>query len=247
MFLDYYLVVFHRYYYLSHKRRRATIKLQVVICQHRRTLYSVYIGNGVKTANAIREAIVCIVADWSRCNYARQGDRAKVLNSPDVGGVERAGPSGEREGSRHKSDRIFIDAKLAISSPVTIPELCISLWDSRSKVYPSRLFPPRNPAARSTLFHAEFSPLPVSSSSSSSPFASLPPRSPRQPSRNPHCTSRLSHRIATLPFGFPTLRTLSRLETSLIGRLRGWKKRRYPRIQPITVNTRNNACDILHR
>lgn len=165
MFLNYYLVAFHRYY-LSHKWRRATIKLQIVICRHRRTLYSVHIGNGVKTANAIREAIVCIVADWSRCNYARQGDRAKVLNSPDVGGVERAGLSGEREGSRHKSDRIFIDAKLAISSPVTIPELCISLWDSRSKVYPSRLFPPpRNPAARSTLFHAEnflpfLSPLP---------------------------------------------------------------------------------------
>ncbi|KYQ57411.1 Phosrestin-1 [Trachymyrmex zeteki] len=63
-------------------------------------------------------------------------------------------------GSRHKSDRIFIDAKLAISSPVTIPELCISLGDSRSEVYPSRLFPPRSPT-RSALFHAEsFLPFP---------------------------------------------------------------------------------------
>lgn len=154
--------------YLSHKQRRATIKLQIVICQHRRTFYPVHIENGVKTANAIRKAIVCIVADWSRCNYARQGDRAKVLNSPDGRGgkgAERAGLFGEEDGSRHKSDRIFIDAKLAISSPVTIPELCISLWDSRSKVYPSRLFPPRSPAARSTLFHVEnflpfLSPLP---------------------------------------------------------------------------------------
>ncbi|KYN30453.1 hypothetical protein ALC56_15149 [Trachymyrmex septentrionalis] len=77
-------------------------------------------------------------------------------------------------GSRHKSDRIFIDAKLAISSPVTIPELCISLGDSRSEVYPSRLFPPRSPT-RSALFHAEsFLPFP-------SPRPPLPPPPPPPP------------------------------------------------------------------
>lgn len=35
-------------------------------------LTSVHIGNGVKTANAIREAIVCTATDWLRCNYVRQ-------------------------------------------------------------------------------------------------------------------------------------------------------------------------------
>lgn len=191
---------------------------------------------------------MCIVADWSRCNYARQGDRAKVLNSPDGRGgkeAERAALSGEGDGSRHKSDRIFIDAKLAISSLVTIPELCISLWDSRSKVYPSRLFPPRSPAARSTLFHVEnFLPF-------LSPLPPLLPLSLLFLLNNPLGT--LTARPVSLtelppsPFGLPTFCTLSRLETSLIGRPRGWKKRRYPRIQPITVNTRNNARDILHR
>lgn len=122
----------------------------------------------MKTANAIREVIACTFTDWSRCNYARQGGRSigrlggqtKVLNSPDVYAVrERASPI--LAGSRHKSDRIFIDAKLAISSPVTIPELCISLGDSRSKVYPSRLFPTRTPDRSSALFHAEnFLPFP---------------------------------------------------------------------------------------
>lgn len=89
-----------------------------------------------------------------------------MLNSLDVFGEggrrgERGARDRERErvepilgGSRHKSDRIFIDAKLAISSPVTIPELCISLGDSRFEVYPSRLFPPRSPT-RSVLFHVE--------------------------------------------------------------------------------------------
>lgn len=111
-------------------------------------------------------------------------------------------------GSRHKSDRIFIDAKLAISSPVTIPELCISLGDSRSEVYPSRLFPPRSPT-RSALFHAE-SFLPFPSPRPPPP----PPPPPLFPSRftsssfpsfatpSEHCTSRLSRRIAT-PFRVP--------------------------------------------
>ncbi|KYN21808.1 hypothetical protein ALC57_05791 [Trachymyrmex cornetzi] len=81
-------------------------------------------------------------------------------------------------GSRHKSDRIFIDAKLAISSPVTIPELCISLGDSRSEVYPSRLFPPRSPT-RSALFHAEsFLPFP-------SPRPPPPPPPPLPPPPSP--------------------------------------------------------------
>lgn len=79
-------------------------------------------------------------------------------------------------GSRHKSDRIFIDAKLAISSPVTIPELCISLGDSRSEVYPSRLFPPRSPT-RSALFHAG-SFLPFPSPRSPSPLPPPPPPPP---------------------------------------------------------------------
>lgn len=164
-------------------------------------------------------------------------------------------------GSRHKSDRIFIDAKLAISSPVTIPELCISLGDSRSEVYPSRLFPPRSPT-RSALFHAEsFLPFP-------SPRPPLPPAPPLPPPppplplslhlfllfllvflRNPHRNIARLVSLAELPppFGLPTLRTLSRLETSLIGRARGWKKRRYPRIRPIMVNACDNARDILHR
>ncbi|KZC11483.1 hypothetical protein WN55_03042 [Dufourea novaeangliae] len=55
-------------------------------------------------------------------------------------------------GVADKSDRIFIDAKLAISSPVTIPELCISLGDSRFEVYPSRSFPSAA-SNRSTHFH----------------------------------------------------------------------------------------------
>lgn len=162
-------------------------------------------------------------------------------------------------GSRHKSDRIFIDAKLAISSPVTIPELCISLGDSRSEVYPSRLFPPRSPT-RSALFHAEsFLPFPSSPSSPSSSatsscsstssplLLSLPLRFLLL--RNPLANIARLVSLAELPppFGLPTLRTLSRLETSLIGRARGWKKRRYPRIRPITVNARDNARDILHR
>lgn len=50
-----------------------------------------------------------------------------------------------------ESDRIFIDAKLAISSPVTILELCITLEASRFKVYPSRSFPSSKPI-RDSLF-----------------------------------------------------------------------------------------------
>jgi hypothetical protein len=136
----------------------------------------------------------------------------KVLNSLDVHAGVRANPI--LGGSRHKSDRIFIDAKLAISSPVTIPELCISLGDSRSEVYPSRLFPSRSPT-RSALFHAEsFLPFPPSPPPLPQPPRPLPPlASPRplvsylavsllrkQPSE--HCTSRLSRRIAT-PFRLP--------------------------------------------
>lgn len=85
-----------------------------------------------------------------------------MLNSLDV---RRTSHSGVAD----KSDRIFIDAKLAISSPVTIPELCISLGDSRFEVYPSRSFPSAA-STRSTLFHAgSFLP------------SQLPP--PRPPSR----------------------------------------------------------------
>lgn len=150
----------------------------------------------MKTANAIREAIVCTPADWSRCNYARQGGwpvgRAKVLNSLDVyvGACERASEQASPilGGSRHKSDRIFIDAKLAISSPVTIPELCISLGDSRSEVYPSRLFPPRSPT-RSALFHAE-SFLPLSLPPPSPPPSHPPPLPPPpRPRRRFHSLS----------------------------------------------------------
>jgi len=180
----------------------------------------------------------------------------KVLNSLDVHAGVRANPI--LGGSRHKSDRIFIDAKLAISSPVTIPELCISLGDSRSEVYPSRLFPSRSPT-RSALFHAEsFLPFPPSPPPLPQPPRPLPPLASSSPAlplppspssaNNPRNIARLVS-LAELPppFGRPTVRTLSRLETSLIGRTRGWKKRRYPRIRPITVSERDNARDILHR
>lgn len=103
-----------------------------------------------------------------------------------------------------------------------------------------------------SLPRGEFSPLSITSSSSStfsSPSLlplSLHPR-PLPPPQSPRNTARLVS-LAELPppFGLPTVRTLSRLETSLIGRTRGWKKRRYPRIRPITVNARDNARDILH-
>ena len=75
--------------------------------------------------------------DWLRCNFVRYAGAArwaKVLNSLDV---RRTSHSGVAD----KSDRIFIDAKLAISSPVTIPELCISLGDSRFASLPSLSIP----------------------------------------------------------------------------------------------------------
>lgn len=125
------------------------------------------------------------------CTQGRENERA----SPILGG------------SRHKSDRIFIDAKLAISSPVTIPELCISLGDSRSEVYPSRLFPPRSPTSSGSLPRREFS---SPSSRTSSTFSaapsrlSSPPRASRPPSRpySPLGTLHVSRRIAT-PFRAP--------------------------------------------
>jgi len=151
--------------------------------------------------------------------WAAVGDRPvgrageKVLNSLDVHAGVRANPI--LGGSRHKSDRIFIDAKLAISSPVTIPELCISLGDSRSEVYPSRLFPSRSPS-RSALFHAEsFLPFPPPPPPLlPQPPGPLPPLASPRPlvsssavsllrkQASEHCASRLSRRIAT-PFRPP--------------------------------------------
>lgn len=191
--------------------------------------------------------------DWLRCNFARYAGAArwaKVLNSLDV---RRTSHSGVAD----KSDRIFIDAKLAISSPVTIPELCISLGDSRFQVYPSRSFPSAD-STRSTLFPTTrmgggrvFCPLAASTPDPKPPSAAFSAASTTfhrllQPLFSlslslARCISRARERARSLPsFG-----ALSPMETSLIGRTKGRKKRgHHPRIRPITVNVRDNARDI---
>jgi len=137
----------------------------------------------------------------------RRGERAP--NSPFWGG-------GRGGGSRHKSDRIFIDAKLAISSPVTILNYASASGTVAPKfIHPACFHRGARPARLSSTRRV-FSPsrlhlllrhhhllllllLLLLLAFFPSCFSSVP-LSSAIPSE--HCTSRLSRRIA-IPFRAP--------------------------------------------
>lgn len=93
---------------------------------------------GSKAGRALGKISVKFSERYNRVEGLARGRRLEVGEVGD-----------EFPGLSDKSDRIFIDAKLAISSRVTIPELCISplsspylaavrvAGDSRFKVYPT--------------------------------------------------------------------------------------------------------------
>lgn len=112
-------------------------------------------------------------------------------------------------------------------------------------IHPARFHPQPRPVRLSST-RGVFCPLAASTLATTPdpkhPLLPSPPPPPPPPlSSSPSAT--LQSPVLVLCRA-PFLRALSPMETSLIGRTKGRKKRGHPRIRPITVNVRDNTRDI---